>query len=116
MAAIGLAFNIYGTLFMAFLGVAVAVGTRVGNSLGAKRPGSARLSAFTAISVTPVIWLPLAVLLTLPYTQSKLVGIFVRPEDTLLRDTLSKLLNIVALLELFDGMQTVMSGTHTQCI
>lgn len=101
---------------MAFLGVAVAVGTRVGNNLGAKRPGSARLSAFTAVSVTPVIWLPLTVLLTLPYTQHKLVGIFVRPEDNLLWDTLSNLLNIVAMLELFDGLQTVMSGTVPQCL
>lgn len=116
VSAIGLAFNIYGTLFMAFLGVAVAVGTRVGNSLGANRPGSARLSALTAVSVTPLIWLPLGVLLTLPYTQSKLVGIFVRPEDTLLWDTLGYLLNIVAMLELFDGLQTVMSGKHTRCM
>lgn len=101
-------------LFMAFVGVAVAVGTRVGNSLGAKRPGSARLSAFTAVSVTPVIWLPLAVLLTLPYTQQKLVGVFVRRDDTLLWETLSNLLNIVAMLELFDGLQTVMSGKLSQ--
>jgi multidrug resistance protein, MATE family len=110
VSAIGLAFNIYGTLFMAFVGVAVAVGTRVGNSLGAKRPGSARLSAFTAISVTPLIWLPLAVLLTLPYTQAKLVSFFVRSSDERLQETPSGLLNIVAMLELFDGLQTVMSG------
>lgn len=110
VSAIAIAFNIYGTLFMAFLGAAVAVGARVGNNLGANRPGAARLSAFTAVSVTPAIWVPLALVLVLPITQDALVSMFARPEDTSLRETLGNLLYIVAGLELLDGLQTVMSG------
>eukprot|EP00892_Ulva_mutabilis_P009491 jgi/Ulvmu1/6914/UM031_0121.1 len=113
VSAIGVAFNIYGVLFMAFLGQAVSVGTRVGNALGAGRPGSARLSSFSAVAVTPLVWVPIALALTLPFTQGPLVALFTKPEDERLRFVLGRLLYIVAALELLDGLQTVMSGVVT---
>jgi Na+-driven multidrug efflux pump len=116
VSAIAIAFNVYGTLFMTFVGAAVAVGARVGNNLGANRPGAARLSAFTAVAVTPAIWVPLALVLTLPVTEDAIVSMFVRPEDAALRETLGNLLYIVAALELLDGLQTVMSGAHLCCL
>lgn len=117
MSAIGVAFNLYGVLFMAFLGQAVSVGVRVGNALGAGRPGSARLSSLAAIAVTPAVWVPIALVLTLPFTQKPLVALFTKPEDAQLREVLGRLLYVVAALELLDGMQTVMSGAlrHPPC-
>jgi Na+-driven multidrug efflux pump len=110
VSAVGLAFNIYGTLFMAFLGAAVSVGARVGAALGGLRPGAARLSAFAACSAVPFVWLALAATLLSTPTQRLICSMFVKRGDTQLQHYLSGLLDIIAVLELLDGMQTVMTG------
>ena len=110
VSAIGVAYNLFCGFFMTFLGLAVSVGARVGSALGAGRPGSARLSSFSAVAVTPLVWVPIALVLTLPFTQGPLVAVFTKPEDEHLREVLGRLLYIVAALELLDGLQRVMVG------
>lgn len=110
VAAIAVAFNLYGILFMGFSAFAMAASTRVGNALGSGSAPRARLAALSAALVAPVIWLAVAAILTTPATQNALLGLFTTGADELLLQRMRSLLYLVVLLELFDGAQTIMSG------
>lgn len=51
LAAFGVVFNVNSLLYMAVMGLAYAVATRVGNALGARAPGAAKLAAEAALAV-----------------------------------------------------------------
>ncbi|KAI7842583.1 hypothetical protein COHA_003687 [Chlorella ohadii] len=110
VAAISVAFNLYGILFMGFSSFAMAASTRVGNALGAGREAAARLAALASAIVAPLIWLVVAALLTWPVSQNWLLGLFTTGTDPLLLERMRSLLYLVVLLELFDGAQTILSG------
>jgi len=84
VAAISVAFNLYGILFMGFSSFAMAASTRVGNALGAGREAAARLAALASAVVAPLIWLVVASLLTWPVSQNWLLGLFTTGTDPLL--------------------------------
>ncbi len=84
VAAISVAFNLYGILFMGFSSFAMAASTRVGNALGAGREAAARLAALASAIVAPLIWLVVAALLTWPVSQNWLLGLFTTGTDPLL--------------------------------
>ncbi|KAK9815228.1 hypothetical protein WJX72_000308 [[Myrmecia] bisecta] len=110
VAAIAVAFNLYGILFMAFVSVSIAVTVRVGNALGAGQAGQARLAANAAAVSTPLIWAVVAVILIEPHTQALLLSVFTNGQDAELLSRMRRLLYLVVVLELFDGAQTVMQG------
>lgn len=84
VAAISVAFNLYGILFMGFAAFGMAASTRVGNALGAGREQAARLAALASAIVAPAIWLVVACVLTWPVTQNWLLSLFTTGTDPLL--------------------------------
>ena len=82
----------------------------MGNALGAGSAASARRAALAAAVGTPGTWLVVAVLLGTPATQGALLRLFTDGSDPLLLQRMRHLLYLVVLLELFDGIQTVLSG------
>lgn len=110
VAAISVAFNLYGVLFMPFAAQSLAACTRVGNSLGAGRPARARLAALAAMLSAPATWVLVAALLVAPPSQRALLALFTDGTDVLLLARMRSLLGLVVVLELFDGLQTVLSG------
>jgi MATE family multidrug resistance protein len=110
VAAISVAFNLYGILFMGFGAFAMAASTRVGNALGAGSAAAARLAALSAAVMAPLVWVVVAAVLTWPVSQSALLSLFTTGADELLLQRMRSLLYLVVLLELFDGAQTVLSG------
>ena len=84
VAAISVAFSLYGILFMGFAAFGMAASTRVGNALGAGREQAARLAALASAVVAPAIWLVVACVLTWPVTQNWLLGLFTTGTDPLL--------------------------------
>jgi Na+-driven multidrug efflux pump len=59
----------------------------------------------------PVVWLVLAVALLAGPPQRLILSMFTEHGDTLLHQELKGLLQIVAVLELLDWLQTVMTGS-----
>ncbi|PSC71055.1 MATE efflux family isoform A [Micractinium conductrix] len=110
VAAISVAFNLYGILFMGFSAFAMAASTRVGNSLGAGSASGARLAALGAALAAPVIWIFVAFVLTWPPSQAALLSLFTNGTDEVLLQRMRSLLYLVVVLELFDGAQTILSG------
>ncbi|KAL4857142.1 Protein DETOXIFICATION 15 [Chlorella vulgaris] len=104
VAAISVAFNLYGDAF------GMAGSTRVGNALGAGSAEGARLAALSAAAVAPLIWVLVAAILVTPLTQNLLLSLFTTGTDELLLQRMRSLLYLVVLLELFDGAQTILSG------
>eukprot|EP00887_Chlorella_sp_A99_P006737 scaffold3.g6737.t1 len=105
VAAISVAFNLYGVLFMPFAAQSLAACTRVGNSLGAGRPARARLAALAAMLSAPATWVLVAALLVAPPSQRALLALFTDGTDVLLLARMRSLLGLVVVLELFDGLQ-----------
>jgi len=83
---------------------------RVGNELGAGRPRNARMVVFATLTITPVLWLVIACVLAEPHLQRMLLSFYVDGSDKVLWQTLRMLLSIVAVIELADGLQTVLGG------
>ena len=110
VAAIAVAFNLYGIRFMGFSAFAMTASTRVGNALGGGDAEGARLAALAAALVAPAIWVVVAAVLTWPPSQAALLGLFTTGADELLLQRMRSLLYLVVVLELFDGAQTILSG------
>ena len=110
VAALSVAFSLYGVLFMAFSAVAMAASTRVGNALGAGSARGARLAALAAAVSAPAIWVAVATVLTWPPSQNLLLSFFTTGADPQLLEKMRSLLYLVVVLELFDGAQTILSG------
>ncbi|KAK9842256.1 hypothetical protein WJX81_002908 [Elliptochloris bilobata] len=110
VAAISVAFNCYGLLYMPFVSFGMAVCTRVGNELGAGSAAGAHLAMDAAALVAPALWLAAAAVLGAPAAQRALVGMFTTPGDEALLVQLRRLLAVVMVMLLFDGLQTVLQG------
>lgn len=82
----------------------------MGNELGARRPRAARTAAAAALSMTPLLWAAIAVVLAEPHAQRLVLLLYLDGSDPALWRSLSQLLLIVAAVELFDGLQTVLGG------
>ncbi|GAX73141.1 hypothetical protein CEUSTIGMA_g594.t1 [Chlamydomonas eustigma] len=113
VAAVGLSYNVYGILFITFVAFSMASCAQVGNQLGAGDPVGAQASAAAAVTVAPIAWLVAAVPLLYPPCQDLLIRAFSDPNegvDPRLHTCLAHMFQIVSLLILFDGVQTIMSG------
>lgn len=88
---------------------------RVGNELGAGRPRAARTAAAAGITVSPILWAVIAVILAEPHLQRIVLLLYLDGSDPVLWRTLSRLLLIVAVVELFDGLQTTLGGVVQVC-
>lgn len=110
VAASSIAFNLYGILFMCFAAFSMTACATVGNALGAGSAKRARISAWTALSTAPVMWVAIAALLLEPHTQRLLCLVFTDGSDPVLMYHLRRMLLLVAALELFDGSQVIMTG------
>ncbi|KAK9917743.1 hypothetical protein WJX75_007734 [Coccomyxa subellipsoidea] len=110
VASVSVAFNAYGITYMVFLAQSIAVSTRVGNELGAGRPHAARTAAAAGMTVSPILWAVIAVILAEPHLQRIVLLLYLDGSDPVLWRTLSRLLLIVAVVELFDGLQTTLGG------
>lgn len=78
---------------------------RVGNALGAGKPGRARLAAAAALVSWPLVWAGVALLLVLPPSQRLLIRAFTDGSDQELVTRMRHLLYLLVFLELFDGGQ-----------
>eukprot|EP00798_Chlamydomonas_sp_ICE-L_P007796 gene7796-990_t len=112
VAAVGVAFNVYGMLYMVYLALCMAACAQVGNRLGAGDAEGAQAATIAAVMVSPMAWSIAAVILLLPVSQRTIIQLFEAPgvDARELELVLSHLLNITALLVLLDGTQTIMSG------
>ncbi len=88
---------------------------RVGNELGAGRPRAARTAAAAGVTVTPLLWAMIAVILSEPHLQRLVLLLYLDGSDPVLWRSLSRLLLIVAVVELFDGLQTTLGGVVQVC-
>lgn len=88
---------------------------RVGNELGAGRPRAARTAVAAGMTVSPILWAVIAVILAEPHLQRIVMLLYLDGSDPVLWRTLSRLLLIVAVVELFDGLQTTLGGVVQVC-
>lgn len=77
----------------------------VGNGLGTGSGAMARLSARAAATMVPLLWLPLALVLSLPTSQDFLIACFTKDPDSALVRTARHLLWMQAGQLALDGSQ-----------
>ena len=65
---------------------------------------------FSALAITPLLWAVIACILVEPHLQRLLLHLYVDGSDRALWHSLRWLLTIVAVIELADGLQTVLGG------
>lgn len=65
---------------------------------------------FSALAITPLLWAVIACILVEPHLQRALLHLYVDGSDAALWRSLRWLLTIVAVIELADGLQTVLGG------
>ncbi len=82
----------------------------MGNELGGARPKAARLVVTSALTITPLLWAVIALLLVEPHAQAALLSLYLDGSDAVLWQRLRELLLIVAVIEFFDSLQTVLGG------
>ena len=83
---------------------------RVGNELGAMRPKAARTAAVAGMTMAPLLWAVIAVILAEPHLQRLVLLLYLDGSDPVLWRALTRLLLITVAVELFDGLQTVLGG------
>jgi MATE family multidrug resistance protein len=102
-----------GILFITFVAFSMAACVQVGNHLGAGDAEGARASAAAAVAIAPCAWALAAPALLQPDCQALLIRMFSDPSqegDARLALCLRHMFELVALLILWDGVQTIMSG------
>ncbi|GIL66766.1 hypothetical protein Vafri_20274 [Volvox africanus] len=122
-AAVGVSYNVYGVLFIAFVACSTAACVTVGNRLGAGDAGGAKLAAAGSLLIVPPAWGLAAVALLVRPCQNAILALFATGEGpdaagddpTVLNDVLRHMFVIVAGLVLLDGIQTVLSGIIQGC-
>jgi multidrug resistance protein, MATE family len=113
VAAIGLAFNLYGILYMLFSSLAMVLNSRVGAGIGSRNSQRVIDALKAACILVPSAWLAVSFMLIFPPSQALLLSIFTDGKDALLIKQVKSLLWLVVVLEAFDGAQTVMAGVLT---
>eukprot|EP00042_Codosiga_hollandica_P058320 m.877289 g.877289 ORF g.877289 m.877289 type:complete len:653 (-) comp59827_c0_seq4:215-2173(-) len=111
LAAQLIIFQLIVACFMVPLGVSVAVSVRVGNTLGAVDPRQARTSSITAIFFD--LCYACCVMLLLFFGRHVIPKIFT--SDSAIADIVTQLLVILAVLQIFDGLQGTCSGILRGC-
>ncbi|KAG2449560.1 hypothetical protein HYH02_005093 [Chlamydomonas schloesseri] len=136
-AAVGVSYNVYGVLFIAFVACSTAACVTVGNRLGAGDAMGAKFAAVASLLIVPVAWGAAAVALLVPACQNFIINMFVAGEspdagggdvpvpdpgglspdggEEALRLVLRHMFIIVAGLVLLDGVQTILSGVIQGC-
>ncbi|KAG2495434.1 hypothetical protein HYH03_006381 [Edaphochlamys debaryana] len=127
-AAVGISYNVYGVLFIAFVACSTAACVTVGNRLGAGDPRGAKFAAAASVLVVPVAWGAAAAALIPARCQSAIIGLFVTPtsgssdpsgdpgsDPEVLIAVMRQMFVIVAGLVLVDGIQTILSGVIQGC-
>ncbi|PNH05010.1 MATE efflux family protein ALF5 [Tetrabaena socialis] len=121
-AAVGVSYNVYGVLFIAFVACSTAACVTVGNRLGAGNAKGAKLAAAASLLIVPAAWSASAAALLLPRSQAAIISLFVGQgggvdggggadaDAEALRQLLHPMFGIVAWLVLLDGVQTILSG------
>ena len=113
VAAISLSFQIYGWLFMGFVGPGSSVSIRVGTLAGAGDARGARTAYRVAFLCTLGLWLVIAFLLIEPHVQGAIIDIFVSSDGdnaSELRHAMQYMLYVVAVMELLDALTMVLGG------
>ena len=114
VAAISLSFQIYGWLFMGFVGPGASVGIRVGTFAGAGNARGARTAYRVAFICTMGLWLIIAFLLVEPHVQGAIIDIFVSDSTDSnasdLRTAMRYMLYVVVVMELLDALTMVLGG------
>ncbi|GLI63431.1 hypothetical protein VaNZ11_006320 [Volvox africanus] len=121
-AAVGVSYNVYGVLFIAFVACSTAACMTVGNRLGAGDAGGAKLAAAGSLLIVPPAWGLAAVVLLVRPCQDAILALFATgqgpdaaDDPTALNGVLRHMFVIVAGLVLLDGIQTVLSGVIQGC-
>ncbi|KDP34996.1 hypothetical protein JCGZ_09284 [Jatropha curcas] len=100
-----------GTLYTIPYGLSAAVSTRVSNELGASNPQAARISVYSAMSIT-VIEL---ILVSGTLFASKHIFGYIFSSEVEVVDSVSTIAPLVCLTVIIDGFQTVLSGVARGC-
>ncbi|KXZ47523.1 hypothetical protein GPECTOR_34g682 [Gonium pectorale] len=125
-AAVGVAYNVYGVAFIAFVACSTAACVTVGNRLGAGDARGAKFAAAASLLIVPLAAGGAAAALLLEPSREAIIDMFVArtpdgggagpvPEEDPLRTLLRRMLAIVAGLVALDGVQTLLSGVIQGC-
>jgi MATE family multidrug resistance protein len=106
LAAHQIVLNITSLTFMVPLGIASAAAVRVGHGVGAKNENAARQAGWTAIALTIVMMIMIALFFLL--IPVSLLRLFTR--DGAIIEHGVALLAIAAVFQIFDGLQAVCTG------
>jgi len=106
LAAHSIALQVTSTTYMVPLGIASAAAVRVGQARGRKRPAEAASAGWTAILLGTVFMSAAGVLLA---AEPRWIARLFIADPAVIR-LAAVLLRIAAVLELFDGLQTVATG------
>lgn len=115
VAAISVAFSTCAVAYMPFSAFGMTACTQVGNCLGAGNAHGARTAALASALVGPLLWGASAVLLLEPHCRAGVIAVFTSSSDPELLRLLHWLLLLVAAVNLFDGVQTIMTGVIQGC-
>lgn len=106
LAAHQIALNTAGTLFMIPLGIAIALTMRIGNTVGAKEPE--RYPAIVLSGWLLGLFLILITSLICALGRESIAALYVDDREVLILAT--KFLVIVAIFQIFDGLQVISGG------
>ncbi|GLC34146.1 hypothetical protein PLESTB_000842400 [Pleodorina starrii] len=110
VAAISVGFSTCAVMYMPFNAFGMTACTQVGNQLGAGNGRAARTAALASALIGPLLWSVPAVLLIEPHCRNAVISVFTNDRSPELMGMLGPLMLLVAAVNLFDGVQTILTG------
>ncbi|GIL46250.1 hypothetical protein Vafri_3278 [Volvox africanus] len=110
VAAISVGFSTCAVMYMPFNAFGMTACTQVGNNLGAGNGQGARTAAIASTLVGPLLWSLPALLLIEPHCRDTVISVFTDDRNPSLMSMLNPLMLLVAAVNLFDGVQTILTG------
>ncbi|EFJ52692.1 hypothetical protein VOLCADRAFT_115641 [Volvox carteri f. nagariensis] len=110
VAAISVGFSTCAVMYMPFNAFGMTACTQVGNKLGAGDGRGARTAAVASALVGPLLWSLPAVALIEPHCRDVVISVFTDDRNPRFMSILNPLMLLVAAVNLFDGMQTILTG------
>ncbi|GLJ18129.1 hypothetical protein SUGI_0320240 [Cryptomeria japonica] len=111
ISALSICMNITSLYYMVPMGIGLAVSLRVSNEIGAGRTGAVRLSILVALGITLVQAIFVSV--TLFSLRNILGRVFSNKKDVI--GDVSRIIPILSVAAILDGLQAVLSGVASGC-
>ncbi|KAK9096190.1 hypothetical protein Sjap_021687 [Stephania japonica] len=110
-SVLSISLNLCAIFYMIPFGLSGAVSTRVSNELGAGRPQAARLSVFAAVFIVITVAILVA---SIMFLTRRMLG-YCYSNETEVVEYIARIIPLLAISHLFDGTQSVLSGTTRGC-